>query len=148
MIMMAGPTLTLFGIAIALMAIATGTAVLHPAPSATGWRKRDAAPSRRVVGGVMWSVLGLPWRVTAPLACMEIFEDGVRVGPNGKPLAMIVPRWDFRWADLGSVSAEAGRLALQPVSSNTVLRFLVLSSGVRDEVLSDLSHRLAEANRC
>jgi hypothetical protein len=111
-------------------------AATRPSPSAVSVRTDLGPVVAQMVGGAMWRVWGIPWRVTAPMASLEVARDGIRVGPSGAGLGWIVPTWEWQWSELESAEEAYSKLRIRPRDGRGTLAFLVLRSRDRERLLS------------
>jgi hypothetical protein len=130
----------LFAILFALALIAFLVASLALSRSVRpGPRHQDLGnpiDSRTLVGGLLWHVGWLPWRVTAPMAELRIFERGVLIGPSHRWLGILVPTWALNWSDLASVHEKGSILELSLRASKERLRFSCFSPALRRDFLA------------
>jgi len=135
--------------ALALLAFLAGSVALsrlaRPAP-----RRQDLGSpvdSRPLVGGLLWHVGWLPWRVTAPMAELRVFDNGVLIGPSQRWLRILVPTWALTWGDIASVRENGTILELALRESRQRLRFSSFSPGLRRDFIVQAKNNLVDAKR-
>jgi hypothetical protein len=132
-----------FAVAFALV---VAVARLLPAPPARRSLNTDAPTLFRLPGGAIW-LAGhwLLWRVTYPMAILEVQEDGIRVGPNGAGLAPIVPRWEYRWNELTALDISGGQVVIKAPGGAHPLRFVHLRKNMPIDMHEFINKRVAPA---
>jgi hypothetical protein len=100
---------------------------------------------RRLVGGLLWHVGWLPWRVTAPMAQLRVFDNGVLIGPSQRWLGILVPTWALTWGDLASVREQGSVLELTLRESRHLLRFSSFSPDMRRDFIVQAKNHSVEA---
>lgn len=123
--------------AVALLAFLVGSLALSRS-ARPGPRYQDLGnpvDSRTLVGGLLWHVGWLPWRVTAPMAELRVFERGVLIGPSQPWLRILVPTWALTWGDLASVREKGFILEFSLKESKQRLRFSCFSRALRRDFL-------------
>lgn len=96
----------------------------------------------RLVGGLLWSAFGMPWRVSSPFAILESYEVGVRIGPNGRWLSWIVPTWDMPWSQIVNVEEYSGGIRIRLQASSRELRFLAWPTADRHAIADQITEGL------
>src|SRR5438105_6446012 len=127
---------------LALMAFLVGSLALSRS-ARPGPRYQDLGnpvDSRTLVGGLLWHVGWLPWRVTAPMAELRVFERGVLIGPSQRWLRILVPTWALTWSDLASVREKGSILELSLKESKERLRFSCFSPALRRDFLVEATN--------
>jgi len=101
--------------------------------------------AQKLVGGLLWRVFGMPWRVSSPFVVLERREEGVRIGPNGRWLSWLVPTWDVPWSEMAEAAEYQGGLRLRLRGSRRELKFLAWPSAGRKEIARHITERLSSA---
>jgi len=106
----------------------TQVARKYPTPTARKAFAADEAIELDVVGGALWSCLGMPWRVTVPSVRFQVLAAGLRIRPNGPLSALLVPRWEFAWKDVARIETHTASIDIFPKQGADRLRFLQVGS--------------------
>lgn len=131
----------LFLLSACSFALIAHLAATRPEPPAMP-RVVDLGPiDGSLTGGVLWRIWGIPWRVTIPMARLQVGANGIRVGPNGPGLGRIVPTWQWRWAELESAQARSTKIRICP-KNEASLDFLVFRSADRERLVGLMDMRI------
>jgi hypothetical protein len=98
---------------------------------------------RGFIGGLTWTVGGLPWRATTPLVQLRRFERGISIGPSVAGLKVFVPTWALEWDDIAAIREHGLVVEIYVRDSDHPLRFHCYSASSRQALLTDVnSHQL------
>jgi hypothetical protein len=113
-----------------------------PRPPAHRSFDSKAQAVHRLVGGLLWSAFGMPWRISSPFAVLERYEVGIRIGPNGRWLSWIVPTWDIPWSQIVNAEEYGGGVKIRLEGSSHELRFLAWPTADRHRIADDIADGL------
>jgi len=69
----------------------------------TSGLESGGGPRRSFIGGMNWGGFINYWNITTPFARLEIFSNGIRVGPSFRMFRPMLPLWEARFDELQSV---------------------------------------------
>lgn len=79
------------------------------------------------------------------MAALDVFAKGVRLGPNGRWLATIVPTWDLRWSEIAAVEQSRTALTVTLVwhirSTSGSIKFLAYKGRKLSAALAAITER-------
>jgi hypothetical protein len=126
----------LIAICLIVFGAVTALAVAFPKPLARRRFDQQTPIKLRIIGGVRWCAFGrMPWTVTWPLAAIQLMDKGIRIGPNGRFLGVLVPSWEFEWSEVLEVADAPRFLRMQIRGNMCALVFFAPRSGKRTELL-------------
>lgn len=97
----------------------------------------------RLVGGVMWSVLQIPWGWQAPLAVLQFGREGIRIEPVVGFLSALIPTWEVAWSEIAKVSESTVGIQITLKDwPKTPIRFLAFRTAHRHRVVATITDRL------
>jgi hypothetical protein len=132
--------------AIVVFVLFVALARLAPQPPARRRVRFRSGPVSKLVGGLLWSVFGMPWRVSSPFALFQGYEEGIRIGPNSRWLAWLVPTWDLQWSEIAEATEYTGGIRVRPKESRRALKFLTWPTSGRKELAVYLVEQLQLTN--
>jgi hypothetical protein len=68
----------------------------------------EAHGSDSFIGGILQGKIGPGWNLPWPFAKLEVFDEGVRVGPSRPILRYIVPTWEAHKSEFTEIQAIGG----------------------------------------
>ena len=72
--------------------------------------QRDSSALVHYYGGLRWQGPAGVGNASMPLGKLELFDQGIRLGPSGRLLRVFVPTWEASYRDLASVDSVLGPL--------------------------------------
>jgi hypothetical protein len=137
--------LALGSILIAIFLALTIAAGLAPSPPRRVVFDHQLEVEDRLVGGVMWYVMRLPWGWQAPFATLLVTNRGVRVKPTVRLMAPFIPTWDVAWPEILHVSEMRIGIAITHVNwPKTPIKFLAFKNEHRHRILVAITNRVHE----
>ena len=101
------------------------------------WSKRtdnDEPVAISLVGGGTWFTMWWPLGATWPLVRLDQFSWGIRVGPNVRLMAWIIPTTDMRWAEI--LTVRRTRTTLRFTTRSAPNHWLSFGPGVDPRLVS------------